>query len=518
MTIRHPNLRRLLKTVALTAAALTVSQEVVAESTDARRTNILLIMADDMNWNGPGCFGGTASEVTPNIDRLAGRGMRFRHAHVTIAVCTPSRSVLLTGRYPHRNGVEGFQRIREDVPTLPALLGRAGYICGTVGKPLGQQEKFEWSREYVYQGNADEDMWGRDPSIYYRFAKELIKDALASKRPFFLMTNSHDPHRPFHGSADELEPSGRGPREVAMPSRVYRSEEVEAPGFLPDLPEIRREIAQYYSSVRRCDDTVGAVLGALEELGVEDNTLVMFLSDNGMSFPFAKTNCYLHSTRTPWIVRWPGRIKQNSVDDEHLVSGIDFMPTILEAAGVNPPEGMDGASLLPILFGGRQTGRDHVFTQFNHIHGRRPYPMRCVQDRQFGYIFNAWSDGSRVYDAEPLSGLTFDAMKKAAGDDADIADRVRMLEHRVVEEFYDFANDPDALHNLIDDPDYREEADRLRGQLLELMRRTGDPALEAFEDRHSPAALERFMVRYKTKAAKEIEALEEYEKRTGYRF
>jgi N-sulfoglucosamine sulfohydrolase len=290
------------------------------------------------------------------------------------------------------------------------------------------------------------------------------------------------------------------------------------PGFLPDLPDIRREIAQYYSSVRRCDDTVGMILRVLEELNVEKNTLVIFLSDNGMSFPFAKTNCYLHSTRTPWIVRWPGQIKPGQADEEHLISGIDCMPTILEVAGVTPPEGMDGSSLLPILLGGRQPGRDHVFTQFNHIHGHRPYPMRCVQNRRFGYIFNAWSDGERLYDAEPLSGLSFEAMKEAAVQDTGIAVRVRMLQHRVIEELYDFQNDPDALHNLIDDPRYREEADRLRGQLLEMMRRTNDPALEAFDNRHSPAALERFMIQYKAKAAKEIESLKEYEERTGYHF
>ena len=159
-----------------------------------------------------------------------------------------------------------------------------------------------------------------------------------------------------------------------------------------------------------------------------------------------------------------------------------------------------------------------MFTQFNHIHGRRPYPMRCLQNRRFGYIFNAWSDGNRLYDAEPLSGLTSEAMKKPAAKAPEIATRVRMLRHRVVEELYDFENDPDALHNLIDDPQYRDEADRLRGQLLEWMRRTGDPAMAAFENRHSPAALERFMAQYKTKAAKEIETLKEYEERTGYRF
>lgn len=504
--------------VAVAAAVLTSARPAVGEPATVGRPNVLLITADDMNWNAPGCFGGMTPDVTPNIDRLAGQGVRFRHAHVTIAVCTPSRSVLLTGRYPHRNGVEGFQRIREDVATLPALLRKAGYLCGTIGKPLGQQEKFEWEREYVYPGRADEALWGRDPGVYQRFTRTLIADALATRRPFFLMANSHDPHRPFHGSADELRRRGPGAGEVAMPSRVYRSDEIEVPGFLPDLPGIRTEIAQYYSSVRRCDDTVGAILRVLDELGVEGNTLVMFMSDNGMSFPFAKTNCYLHSTRTPWIVRWPDRIRPDRVDEEHVISAIDFMPTILEVAEVTPSLGLDGSTLLPILLGRRQPGRDHVFTQFNHIHGRTPYPMRCLQNRRFGYIFNAWSDGRRVYDAEPLSGLSFEAMKAAAAKDPGIAARVGLLEYRAVEELYDFETDPDGLHNLIDDPQYREEADRLRGQLLELMRNTGDPALEAFENRHSPAARERFMSRYQAKAAREIEALKEYEERTGYRF
>jgi N-sulfoglucosamine sulfohydrolase len=109
------------------------------------RPNILLITVDDMNWDSPGCFGSAVQEITPNIDRLASEGIRFRNAHVTVAVCTPSRSVLLTGMYPHQNVAEGFQRIRADVPTLPAVLGAAGYLCGTMGKWLGQQEVFNWA-------------------------------------------------------------------------------------------------------------------------------------------------------------------------------------------------------------------------------------------------------------------------------------------------------------------------------------------------------------------------------------
>ena len=120
------------------------------------------------------------------------------------------------------------------------------------------------------------------------------------------MANSHDPHRPFHGSLQEKNSFKDSLKDVCAPSRVYEPHEIEVPGFLADLPDVRKEIAQYYSSVRRCDDTVGAVIRALRESPLADNTLTMFLSDHGMPLPFAKTNCYLHSTRTPWIVTWPG--------------------------------------------------------------------------------------------------------------------------------------------------------------------------------------------------------------------
>jgi len=482
------------------------------------RLNFLIITADDMNWDTPGCYGGAAPDITPNIDRLAAEGMRFMHAHVTIAVCTPSRSVWLTGLYPHRCGVEGFQRIKPGVPTLPAVLGEAGYFCATIGKPLGQQETFQWSLEYEYKRRGFQHVVGRRPAAFEAFAEEVFKRAAERGQPFFLMANSHDPHRPFHGSDEARRRFGHPGYEVPDPSRLYVPGEVTIPSFLPDLPDIRREVAWYCNSVRRCDDTVGALLRALRRAGHEDDTVVMFLSDNGMSFPMAKTNCYLNSTRTPWIVRWPGVTTPGSVDKTHFVSGIDLMPTVLELAGVAPPREMDGVSFVPLLRGRSQPGRDKVFTQFYHIHGRHPYPMFCVQDKRFGYIFNPWSNGKRVYTAEPLDGLTFAAMKKAARGDTEIAARVKMIEYRTVEEFYDLGRDPGAWHNLIGDPRYTERIDAFRNVLLRWMRKTGAPGIEAFEHRDDPEALERFMRDYSARAAREIEQLKVYEERTGYRF
>ncbi len=482
------------------------------------RPNILLITVDDMNWDAPGCFGGRVPDITPNIDRLASEGIRFEHAHVTVAVCTPSRSVLLTGMYPHRSGVEGFQRVRPEVPTLSAVLREAGYLCGTIGKWLGQQETFKWSI-YDFKDEHGEHSIGRRPEAFHHFVKDVIREADKSDQPFFIMANSHDPHRPFHGSVKDRRLFHVPGSAVPDPSRIYAPDEIEVPRFLPELPEIRTELAQYYSSVRRADDTVGAILQALRESGQEANTLVVFLSDNGMAFPFAKSNCYLNSTRTPWIVRWPGRIRPGSVDGNHLISGIDLMPTVLEAAGIAAPTPLDGRSLLPLLAGREQAGRDAVFTQYFHVHaGKTIYPMRCVQTRRYGYIFNPWSDGRRVYDAEPLSEMAFPAMQRAAGMDAAIRRRVEFLQHRCVEEFYDLEKDPTALNNLVADPSHAHAVVEMRQRLLKWMEQTSDAAIDAFRHRDSPAHLERFMRDYSDKANREIEELKEYEARTGYRF
>jgi len=458
----------------------------------ARRPNILLITADDMNWDSVGCFGARVPAITPNIDRLASEGLHFMHAHVTIAVCQPCRSVLMTGRYPHRNGAEGFEPIDTRVPTLQEQLHRAGYLNGILGKVshLAPASKFPWDMV----GTPEALGQGRGPQRYYEFSRTFFERAKTQRKPFFLMANSHDPHRPFHGSEQERSKWKTMPDDVATPSRVYKPEEVTVPGFLPDLPNVRREVAQYCSSVRRCDDTVGAVVAALRASGQYENTLIMFLSDHGMAFPFAKTNCYLNSTRTPWIAVWPGRIKAGTVDETHFISGIDFMPTALDAAGLPLPAGMDGFSFLPVLEGRSQPRRDKVFTEFHQTSGRRRFPMRCVQNARFGYIFNPWSDGERVFRNESQSGLTFKAMQAGAKTDAEIAARVKLFQYRVVEEFYHLKDDPDALRNLIGSPEYRGELKELRDALRERMKQTGDPVLEAFENRDDPAALAKFMV------------------------
>ena len=490
-TVMQLSRRRFLRTTVKSAggaaaalSALPAWMPGAVQGARAKPVNVLLLTADDMNYDAVGAFGSKVEGATPNLDRLASEGLRFEHGHVTIAVCQPCRQVLMTGRYPHRNGAPGFEPINLRVPTLQESLERAGYLNGIMGKVshLAPRAKFPWSTvvEPAELGN------GRNADRYYTHAKAFFERAARENKPFFLMANSHDPHRPFHGSGghermarNSLEKNGV---QVPPPSRVFRDEEVVVPGFLPDIPNVRKEVAQYYCSARRCDDALGAVLRALKETGLEERTLVMFLSDHGMAFPFAKTNCYLNSTKTPWMVRWPGGVEPGTVDAEHFVSGIDYMPTILDAVGLPHPPGMDGNSFLPLLRGEKQAGREWVFTEFHKTSAKRPYPMRCVQDARFGYIYNPWSDGEEVFRNESQAGLTFKAMREAATHDQALAGRVRLFQYRVPEEFYDLEHDPDALHNLIDNPHYQARIGLFRRKLLQRMARTSDPVLGAFKE------------------------------------
>ena len=484
----------MIRFIAYACQLLAVLSVTVTVSAETAAPNVLLITADDLNCDSVGAFGATLDGTTPNLDRLATEGMRFERAHVTIAVCQPCRSVWMTGRYPHRSGGEGFHRLRKpSLPILPGELREAGYLVGILGK-VGHSTPyadFRWDLEHDQKDLGR----GRSPERYAHFARQLLSRAKADGKPFFLMANAHDPHRPFHGNDRKVvyRKQGDDGNGASLPSRVFRPAEVPIPGFLPDLPQVRREIAEYYSSVRRLDDVVGALLRTLDDLGLRDGTLVIFLSDHGMALPFSKTNCFYHSTRTPLIVRWPGVARPGSVNGDDFVSGIDLLPTLLAVAERPSPAGIDGRSFVPLLKGEQQDGRDRVFTQFHETAGKRRYPMRCVQDSRYAYIFNAWSDGTRRFRNESQGGRTMKAMQAAAINDPALAARVQLFLYRVPEELYDIRNDPDGKRNLIADPRHAKAATRLREELEGWMERTSDPALEVFRARENAEAVSRWM-------------------------
>ncbi len=445
----------------------------------SQNVNILFFTADDLNCDSVGCFGGKVPCLTPNLDTFASEGMRFENAHITVSICQPSRGVLATGLYGHNSGIMGFMHTDRDIPTIMQTLREAGYLTGVLGKVNHSTPKADYKWDFVH--DRDELGNGRDPDLYYRYCKEFLARCRRENKHFYFMVNSHDPHRPYHIPGKPI----KGAKE---PSKIYNPDEVAVPGFVPDLQGVRKELSYYLNSVRRLDDTFGKTMQALKESGFENNTLVMFISDNGIAIPFAKCNTYLASTRTPWIVRWPGVVKEGTVNKQHFISGIDFFPTVLEAVGLPAPKGLDGFSFLPLLKGRKQADRDKVFTQIDMKAGGDAVPMRCVQDKRFGYIFNPWADGKFWY-RNNNEGLTMKAMVEAAQTDPYIAQRVKMFRYRAAEELYDLKNDPYCLNNLVGKVGFENELKRMQSQLHNWMKRTGDPLLRAFENRNSPEKL-----------------------------
>jgi N-sulfoglucosamine sulfohydrolase len=450
----------------------------------ADRPNILLFTADDLHAESLGVYGGKPNALTPNLDAFAAESLLFNKAHVNVAICAPCRAVIATGRYSHRSGAMGFMPAREDVPDIVTTLKAAGYHTGILGKVGHSTPKKSMTWDYHFDqkelGN------GRNPGIYYQRSQSFLKESQTAKKPFYFMVNSHDPHRPYCNPAKLT-------KGAAMPSRVYKPEEVDVPGFLPDLPGVRAELATYLNSTRRLDDTFGKVMQALKESGEADNTLVLFITDNGIAVPFAKCNAWFHSSRSPLLVRWPGVIKPGTRDDKHFVSVVDFFPTFLEATGAKGPDGLDGRSFLSLLQGQTQTGREHVFTQIDSKAGGAAVPMRCVQNEYFGYIYNPFSDGKYWY-RNNNEGLTMAAMNKAAQTNPAIQARVDLFRYRVAEEFYNLKNDPDCLHNLIDTPAHAESVKSLQDRLVAQMKKTEDPMLAAFLNRHDRAKVDEVLV------------------------
>lgn len=479
--------------------------------------NILLITADDMSYSSPGFAGGVAPDVTPNIDRLASESFSFEKAFVSVAVCQPSRQSMLSGLYPHNYGSAGFFPMKEGITTLPALLRDAGYVTGNINKTghMAPIESFNWTFEAQRAGYKSP---GRDPEALASALREVIELAEEEDKPFFMVVNSSDPHRPFYGDRSYVNLNEK------EPSRVYGPDEVRLPPTLPDLPGIRIDLAKYASSVRRLDDAVGECLKVLEEKQKVSSTLVIFTSDHGMPLPFGKFDCYLESNHTPLLFRWPERIPTPEVDKEHLVSLMDLTPTILEMAGLPVPDNLDGKSLVPFLENrSPENWRESiVFLRNEDIYyggiiarrfkddpeikerlesqgwGLRPdHPsegtysrskeVRSYFDGKYGYIYNNCYNENGLETGPlgvivPYTDASMEAMKMASMDDLSIKERYEFYLLRANEELYDWSADPGSWQNLVGDPEYSDVLQGARKGLHKWMISSGDPLAEVYQN------------------------------------
>ncbi len=464
------------------------------------KPNIVVFTVDDMDITSVNCYGNPMSNLTPNMDKLASQGIRFQHAHVSSAISMPCRQSMMTGLHSHRNGSMGFIEVEKDAcPSLPGILMQQGYYAASIGK--GRDYKaFPWSefQDDGWKWAGGDGWYSRNPGYFYQKAKTTIKNAKAEGKPIFLGVNTSDPHRPFPGSEQEKEFVEKlrksNPKAVdypVMPPFCSPDEAFLLP-YLPDLPDIRKETAQYYTAVHRADVTLGKIMHLLEEEGIANNTLFIFVSDHNAAMPSAKQNCYVHSSVTPLMIRWPGKIKPGMADDNHMVSTLDMMPTILEALNIPVPKKQDGRSMLPILMGKKQKDRNAVFTTYNYITpGIQVFPMRSIHTKEWSYVYNPWSNGikKRLQESgrptENQSGLTFAAIQKAALTDTVMKKRFDYILLRRREELFDLKNDPYSFHNLADNPKYETQLKKMRDLLMKEMLRTDDPLLSSLINNES---------------------------------
>ncbi|PAY18870.1 heparan N-sulfatase [Rhodopirellula sp. SM50] len=428
--------------------------------------NLVLIIADDMNWDDCGAYGHPAIR-TPNIDRLATEGLRFKHAYLTTNSCSPSRSSILTGKYPHNTGAEQLHwPLPEGSRTFSAELRQLGYYTAAAGKwHLGDAVRDHFDR--IYEAStagfvlpSGED--GQPPKMIAKQPsgcedwEQAIEDR-PRDRPFFLWLAALDPHREYTDGA--LDPP-------------HRAEDVIVPAHLPDTADVREDLRLYYDEIGRLDTYVGKVVAKLQQQEVADNTLILFISDNGRPFPRDKTTLYDGGIRTPWIVRWPQVVKPGVTTDA-LVSVVDIAPTFLELAGATSSLATEGQSFVRVLGDPTQPHREFAFAE-DHWHDYEDH-ARSVMTQQYKLIRNDYIDLPPTPSADAGRGLSWQNMLRLQQQGKLLPpQQVCFRAPRDKWELYDLQRDPGELQNRINDPAYHHVRDRLTVALEDWTKRTGD--------------------------------------------
>jgi arylsulfatase A-like enzyme len=410
------------------------------------RPNIVVFLSDDHGWLDSPVFG-TTDVRTPTMERLAAEGLTFTHAFVASPSCAPSRAALLTGLMPARNGAEANQTFKRDgVRSLTEDFKQLGYQVAAFGK--------------VAHG-ADGPRHGFDvlDRRYDAATLSAFFDRRDAAVPLVLFVGTNEPHVPW-----------------ADPP-VYDPAAVTLPPTLVDTPQTRVQRARYLSDVTQMDTELGQVFDlARRRLGL--GTLFVCTSDNGGQWPFAKWNLYDAGIRSPTLVVWPGVVKPGS-RTAALVSWVDLLPTLLDAAGGVPPAGLDGRSFLPVLRGSATTHRDEIVATHSGDGANNVYPIRAIRTPRYKLIVNLFPQYAHTTNTDLGGGsgqgrLFYTEWVAAAASGEAAAGILRRYHQRPAEEFYDVVADPHETRNLAADPAHRANIADMRRRLEAWMAAQGD--------------------------------------------
>jgi arylsulfatase A-like enzyme len=407
-----------------------------------RQPNFVFFLIDDLGWKDLGCYGSTFDE-TPNIDRLAAQGMRFTNAYAACPVCSPTRASIMTGKYPARLGITDWigasqkpTAYRDHLPleevTIAEALKEAEYATGYVGKwhlaTSGADRREYYPDRQGFDINIGGDNSGSPPTYFYPYRKgnraletmpaggkegEYLTDRLTDEalrfietsknRPFLLYLAHYAVHTPLESKKDLAQKY-----ETKATSVPLRDGPHAQPVYGPYQTRLVQDHPVYAGMVQSVDESVGRVLGKLEELGLERDTVVIFMSDNGglstvaregptCNLPLRAGKGWLYEggIREPMIIKWSGVTKPGSICHEPVVS-MDFYPTMLEMAGLplQPRQHVDGVSLAGLLEGTGTLSRRALYWHYPHYHGSGNRPSGAVRAGDYKLI--EWYEDGRV--------------------------------------------------------------------------------------------------------------------------
>jgi len=421
-----------------------------AASAKSPQPNFVFIIADDCTFRDIGCYGGQAH--TPNIDRLATEGMKFNRCFQTAPMCSPTRHNIYTGLYPVKSGAyPNHTFVKPGTKSIVHYLQPLGYRVALSGKRhINPPEVFP----FEYSGKKNPDMDAIDT---------LFGECTKSNTPFCLFACSNEPHTPW----DKGDPS------------AYPPEENKIPPYLADTPFVREQFSKYLAEITYFDGQVGQILELLDRRDLRNDTLVMVVSEQGNSLPFAKWTCHEMGLGSAMIVRWPGKVNPGSETDA-MVEYCDVTPTFVQAAGGTPAPILDGESFLRVLLGKTDHHKDvtyGIMTTRGIINGNDCYPIRSIRDDKYRLIWNL--NSTVPFQNACTASKEFQSMREAAADGDERAKWViENYQNRPEFELYDVVTDPMEMNNLAADAPYGAVIEQLRSKLDAWMKSQGDLGIE----------------------------------------
>ncbi len=444
---------KLIKMGMLTGTILfsTVSDSMAKKAVEKNsRPNFIIFIADDAGWNDLGPYGNPGIR-TPNINRLAREGITFHNAFVTTSSCSPSRCSIMTGLYPHNTGAaELHLPLPADQKIFAGELKNNGYYTLATGKWHLGPDRAEFDSIFHARDASGSADW-------IRAVRNRPKD-----QPFLMWLASNDPHRPYA-------------EETIIPN-PNKEEDVIIPPFLSDNAPTREDFRKYYDEITRLDFNIGQVLKELDDQEITENTVIIFLSDNGRPFPRSKTRLYDSGVKTPFIVRWPGRIKAGS-QSKSLVSSIDIAPSLCEMAGIPIPRRFQGKSFVSLFTKPDAAIHDYIYAEHNW-HDYQAHE-RLVRSKRYVYIKNwlPWLNASPPADA--VTSFTYQEMIRLCRENKlPDSQKDSFVSPRTPEELFDAENDPFQMNNLADDKAYTQILKQMRKELDRWIKATGDTTFQ----------------------------------------